>query len=346
MKLATANFPAVRMRRLRQRAKLRDLVRETELRVNDLILPLFIRHDAGSTKPITAMPGHYQLSIDQLAPEIHSITQLGIPGVMLFGIPEIKDAAGSDAYHPNGVIQRAIRAIKTLAPELLVITDVCFCGYTDHGHCGVVHELPTVKEVHNDATLALLAKQAISHAQAGADIVAPSGMMDGMIQAIRSALDDAGFTHVPILSYAAKYASAFYEPFREAAEGAPKFGDRRSYQMDPANGNEALRETALDVAEGADMLMIKPAHTYLDVIYRVKQAHPGMPVAAYHVSGEFAMIKAAAAKGWINEQKTVFEVLTGIKRAGADFILTYFAKDVANWLASIHNESRAGLLCK
>ncbi|MGB6977019.1 MAG: porphobilinogen synthase [Gammaproteobacteria bacterium] len=332
MPSALASFPAVRMRRLRQQAKLRDLIRETDVRVNDLILPLFIRHGEGCRNPITSLPGHYQLSIDQLASEIQSITQLGIPGVMLFGIPEIKDATGSDAYHSDGIIQRAIRTIKSLAPELLVITDVCFCEYTDHGHCGVVHERPAHRDVDNDATLTLLAKQAISHAQAGADIVAPSGMMDGMIQAIRTALDEANFNHLPILSYAAKYASAFYEPFREAAEGAPKFGDRRTYQMDPANGNEALRETALDIAEGADMLLVKPAHTYLDVIYRIKQAHPGVPIAAYHVSGEFAMIKAAAANGWVNERKSVLEVLTAIKRAGADFIVTYFAKEVASWL--------------
>jgi porphobilinogen synthase len=251
---------------------------------------------------------------------------------MLFGIPSTKDATGSSSYQPDGIIQQAIRTIKSLAPELLVITDVCFCEYTDHGHCGVIHERANKKDVHNDATLTLLAKQAVSHAQAGADVVAPSGMMDGMIQAIRHALDAASFEHLPILSYAVKYASAFYEPFREAAEGAPQFGDRHTYQMDHANGREALRETALDVAEGADMLMVKPAHTYLDVIHRVKQAHPGIPLAAYHVSGEFALIKAAAANGWLNERKAVFEVLTAIKRAGADFIFTYFAKEVAGWL--------------
>jgi porphobilinogen synthase len=332
MNSALARFPAVRMRRLRQYSTLRDLVRETNVHIQDLILPLFVRHGENRRNPIPAMPGHYQLSVDQLASEIETIVQLKIPGVMLFGIPEVKDATGSNSYHSEGIIQRAVRTIKSLAPELLVITDVCFCGYTDHGHCGVVHERAAQRDVHNDATLTLLTKQAVSHAQAGADIVAPSGMMDGMIQAIRTALDEAGFNYLPILSYAAKYASAFYEPFREAAEGAPKFGDRRTYQMDPGNGSEALRETALDIAEGADMLMVKPAHTYLDIIYRVKQAHPGVPVAAYHVSGEFAMIKAAAANGWINERKTVLEVLTAMKRAGADFILTYFAKDAVQWL--------------
>jgi porphobilinogen synthase len=332
MKSAVASFPAVRMRRLRQHPKLRALIRETHLRVSDLIMPLFIRHGEGQRNPINAMPGHYQLTVDQLAPEIQHLSQLGISGVMLFGIPETKDAMGSAAYHTQGIIQRAVRTIKSLAPELLVITDVCCCEYTEHGHCGVIHEQTKQREVHNDATLALLAQQAISHAQAGADIVAPSGMMDGMVQAIRSALDEAGYTHLPILSYAAKYASAFYAPFREAAEGAPQFGDRRGYQMDPANAHQALRETALDIAEGADMLVVKPAHTYLDIIYRIKQAHPGVPLAGYHVSGEFAMIKAAAAQGWLNERDTVLEVLIAIKRAGADFILTYFAKDVAGWL--------------
>lgn len=321
-------FPKTRLRRLRKSPGLRDLVRETHLSVEDLVLPLFIRHGTGIKKPITSMPGHYQLSVDMLEAELHSIVELGIKNIILFGIPPMKDECGSDAYTEDGIIQTAIPMIKKIAPTLLVITDVCFCEYTDHGHCGVVsHE-----EIDNDKTLELLAKQAISHALAGADVIAPSGMMDGMVQAIRQGLDGAGYHQIPILSYSVKYASAMYGPFREAAEGAPKFGDRRTHQMDAANINEALRECALDVTEGADMLMVKPAHTYLDVISRVKQAYPGLPLGAYHTSGEYAMIKAAVEKGWIDEMQAVLEVLTAIRRAGADFIITYYAKQVAGWL--------------
>lgn len=324
-------FPATRLRRLRCHPKLRDIVRETELTVQDLILPLFVRHGSGVKNPIASMPGHFQFSVDRLAEEISAIVALNIPGVILFGIPAHKDALGSDSYQDQGVIQTAIKAIKNQAPELLIIADTCFCEYTDHGHCGAMDK-SGAGDVDNDATLALLAKQAVSFAAAGADVIAPSGMMDGMVQAIRKALDSAGYTHVPILSYAAKYCSALYGPFREAAEGAPQFGNRQTYQMDPANGAEALRETALDVQEGADMLMVKPAHTYLDIIYRVKQQHPAIPLAAYHVSGEFAMLKAAAAAGWLDEKKAALEILTAIKRAGADFILTYYTKEVAQWL--------------
>lgn len=331
MNLKTQGFPQVRMRRLRGHPKLRDLIRENSLSVNDLVLPLFIRYGMNIKNPIASMPGHFQYSIDRLPDAICEIVGLKIPAIILFGIPETKDAMGSAALQPNGVIQQAIKAIKAQAPELLIMTDLCFCEYMDHGHCGVISETEK-KEVDNDATLQLLAKQAVSHAQAGADIIAPSGMMDGMVQAIRIGLDEAGFSNIPILSYAVKYASAMYGPFREAAEGAPKFGDRKTYQMDPANGAEALRESALDILEGADMLMVKPAHTYLDIIYRVKQAHPDVPLGAYHVSGEYAMIKAAAKNGWLDEKAAVLEILTAMKRAGADFILTYYAKEVAGWL--------------
>ncbi|HID24499.1 MAG TPA: porphobilinogen synthase, partial [Planctomycetaceae bacterium] len=261
------------------------------------------------------------------------VSSLGIPAVILFGIPDRKDATGSVAWADDGIIQQALRAIKDRQPDLLVITDLCFCEYTDHGHCGIVRDRHGRKDVDNDATLEILVRQATSHARAGADVIAPSGMMDGMVTALRRGLDDAGFENVPILSYAVKYASAFYGPFRDAAESAPQFGDRRTYQMDPANGAEALREVALDRAEGADILMVKPALAYLDIIRRVKDAHPDVPLAAYNVSGEFSMVKAAAAQGWIDERQVALEVLTAIKRAGADMILTYFAKDAARWLA-------------
>jgi porphobilinogen synthase len=329
----TGLFPETRLRRLRGSGAIRQLVQETQLQVDKLILPLFIKHGSGIRNPISSMPGHFQLSLDQLEEEIRTIWALGIKSVLLFGIPECKDALGTDSYSDKGIIQRAIPLIKEYAPDMLVMSDVCFCEYTDHGHCGVViqHENNNEFYVDNDKTLELLGKQAVSHAKAGADIIAPSGNMDGMVQAIRSALDEAGFQHLPILSYSVKYASAMYGPFRVAAEGAPKFGDRRSYQMDYANANEALRECALDIAEGADMLMVKPAHTYLDIIRRVKDAFPHLPLGAYHTSGEFAMIKAAAEKGWVDEQKSVFEVLTAIHRAGADFIFTYYAKEVAQW---------------
>lgn len=279
------------------------------------------------------MPGQEQMTIDHLPSEVDAIAKLGIPAVILFGIPEHKDAVGSDAYDPNGIIQQAVRAIKAARPDLLVITDVCFCEFTDHGHCGIICDQHGRTDVDNDATLGILVKEAIAQCQAGADMIAPSGMMDGMIAALRAGLDGAGFENIPIMSYAAKYASAFYGPFRDAAESTPQFGDRRTYQMDPANAAEALREVALDVAEGADILMVKPALSYLDVIRRVKDAHPEIPLAAYNVSGEYSMVKAAATNGWIDEQRIALEILTSIKRAGADMILTYFAKDAARWLA-------------
>jgi porphobilinogen synthase len=325
-------FPQVRLRRLRTHPKLRDLVRETELNPRDFVLPLFVRHGRGDRVPISSMPGHAQLTVEHLAEEVAEIEALGIPAVILFGIPEHKDAVGSDAYSEQGIVQQAVRAIKQAGSTLLVMTDVCFCEFTDHGHCGIVNDAHGAPDVDNDATLEILVREAVSHARAGADVIAPSGMMDGMIAALRSGLDAAGFSRIPILSYAAKYCSGFYGPFREAAESAPKFGDRRTYQMDPANGAEALREVALDLAEGADLLMVKPALSYLDIIRRVKDAYPEVPLAAYNVSGEFAMIKAAAANGWIDEQRVALEVLTSIKRAGADLILTYFAKDAARWL--------------
>jgi len=326
-------FPAVRPRRLRQHPQLRELVRETCLSPQDLILPLFVRHGHGQKNPIASMPGQYQLSIDRLAEEVREIEQLGLPGIILFGIPEHKDEIGSDACSDAGIVQQAVRAIKEINSSLLVITDVCFCEFTDHGHCGVINEATGRVDVDNDATLELLQTQAISHARAGADLVAPSGMMDGMIEAIRTGLDEAGFSHLPIMSYAAKYSSGFYGPFRDAAESTPQFGNRATYQMDPANGNEALREVELDVGEGADILMVKPALSYLDIIRRVKEAYPELPLAAYNVSGEYAMVKAAAENGWIDEQRVVLEILTSIRRAGADMILTYHARDVARWLA-------------
>lgn len=327
-------FPKTRLRRLRLNAKVRDLVRETRLAKDKLIMPIFVKHGSNIKNPIASMPGLYQHSLDRLEEEVLEIKRAGIQSVLLFGIPEHKDSLGKDAYSETGIIQRAIPIIKKAAPDMLVFTDICFCEYTDHGHCGVVHEQHAQQEVNvdNDATLALLAKQALSHAKAGSDVVAPSGNMDGMVQAIRTALDEAGYSHLPILSYSVKYASHMYGPFRQAAEGAPMFGDRRTYQMDYANTDEALHECGLDVAEGADMLMVKPAHTYLDVICRVKQAYPALPLAAYHTSGEYAMIKAAAEKGWMDEKRTVLEVLTSIHRAGADFIITYYAKQVADWI--------------
>lgn len=328
----SGGFPTVRLRRLRQHPVLREMVRETELSVRDLILPLFVRTGSNIRQPISSMPGHAQLSLDLLAEEAREVAALGIPAVILFGIPDQKDATGSGACRDDGIIPRAVQAVKQAAPDLLVMTDVCFCEYTDHGHCGVVSHRTGRPDVDNDATLKLLVDQSLAHARAGADVIAPSGMMDGFVGAVRQGLDAAGFEHIPILSYAAKYASGFYGPFREAAESAPQFGDRSSYQMDPANAGQTLREVALDVAEGADILMVKPALSYLDVIHRVKQAHPGVPLAAYNVSGEYAMVKAAAANGWIDERRVTLEILTSIKRAGADVILTYSAKDVARWL--------------
>jgi porphobilinogen synthase len=319
--------PYYRPRRLRRNETIRRMVKETSLSVDDLIFPLFVTEGKGVRNPIKSMPGNYQLSIDLLLKEIQEVYQLGIPAIILFGIPEQKDAMGSNATSDNGIIQQAVREVKNTVPEIYVITDVCFCEYTDHGHCGAVKE----GDVDNDATLDMLAKQVLTHAKAGADMVAPSGMIDGMVGAIREALDGNGFKNIPIMSYAAKYASAFYGPFREAAESAPQFGDRRSYQMDSANVREALLEIELDVEEGADIIMVKPALSYLDVILRVRQ-QTNLPVAAYNVSGEFSMVKAAAKLGWIDEQKIALEILTSIKRAGADLILTYFAKEVAKWL--------------
>lgn len=328
-------FLKTRLRRLRQSPSIRSLVSETKLDLNKLVLPLFIRHGSGIKNPIASMPGHYQISVDMLKDEVRAISELGIKNVILFGIPAEKDPLGKDSYSDNGIIQIAIPIIKKAVPGLLVMSDICFCEYTDHGHCGVItYQEPDYEvSVDNDKTLELLAKQAISHAKAGTDIIAPSGSMDGVVAVLRKALDDAGYLNVPILNYSVKYASSFYGPFRLAAEGAPKFGDRRTYQMNYANSNEALRECALDIEEGVDMLMVKPAHTYLDVICRIKQTYPEIPLCAYHPSGEFAMLKAAAEKGWLDERKGALEVLTAIHRAGADFIITYYAKEVAEWLA-------------
>jgi porphobilinogen synthase len=328
-----AGFPATRMRRLRYHPKVRELVRHTRLSPANLVLPLFVRAGKDVRQEIGSMPGNYQVSVDHLAEEVRQLSNLGLGGVILFGIPEQKDATGSGACSDSGIIQQAVRAAKTEAPSLLVMTDVCFCEYTTHGHCGPLTEKTGRPDVDNDATLELLGWQAVSHARAGADVIAPSGMMDGMVGAIRTALDDAGFYHVPILSYAAKYASAFYGPFREAAESTPQFGDRRSYQMDPASHpGQALREVGLDLAEGADMIMVKPALAYLDILRQVADRYPGVPLAAYNVSGEFSMVKAAAARGWIDERAVVMESLTAMRRAGADIVLTYWAKDVCRWL--------------
>lgn len=322
-----STFPIYRPRRLRANENLRRLIRETTLSVNDLIYPMFVVHGHNTATEISAMPGCYQYSVDLLVSAAKELAALGIPGTILFGIPEVKDPIGSEAYADDGIIQQAIRAIKDTVPDLLVMTDVCLCEYTDHGHCGIVE----AGEVQNDPTLELLVKESISHARAGADVIAPSDMMDGRVGAIRAALDENGYQNVPIMAYSAKYASAFYGPFREAAESTPQFGDRRAYQMDPANVEEALREVSLDIEEGADILMVKPALAYLDVIQRVKTEFQ-VPVAAYNVSGEYAMIKAAAENGWIDEKRVALEVLTSIKRAGADMILTYFAKSVVEWL--------------
>ena len=329
-----SKFPLHRPRRIRANPRLRDLVREEILTVNDLIYPMFVYHGTNLRREIPSMPGQYQLSLDRFGEAVTQVSDLGIPGIILFGIPAEKSPTGSAASHGDGLVQEAIRIAKQAVPNLLVITDVCFCEYTDHGHCGLLKETQGRIDVDNDATLPLLAAQAVSHAQAGADMVAPSGMMDGMVAAIRSGLDLAGFSATPILAYAAKFASAYYGPFREAAESIPSFGDRRTYQMDPANGDEALREVALDLAEGADIVMVKPALAYLDIVRRVK-AEFGVPLAVYNVSGEYAMVKAAAQRGWIDERKVVLETLTSFKRAGADMILTYHAPDVAHWLKSL-----------
>ncbi|MGQ9629028.1 MAG: porphobilinogen synthase [bacterium] len=322
-------FPTNRTRRLRRTEALRRMVRETNLSVDDLIYPLFVVPGNGVAEEIPSMPGNYHLSVDRLVEEVKEVRDLGIPGIILFGLPETKDEVGSEAYDDGGIVQRAVRAIKREVEGIVVITDVCLCEYTSHGHCGVIRN----GGVDNDATLDLLSKTALSHARAGADIVAPSDMMDGRVGAIRRALDSEGYTDTPIMAYSAKYASSFYGPFREAAQSAPQFGDRRGYQMDPPNAEEALREVALDIEEGADIVIVKPALAYLDIIHRVKTEF-GMPTAAYNVSGEFSMVKAAAQRGWIDERRAALEILTSIKRAGADIILTYFAKDAARWLCS------------
>ena len=336
MTAAPPEFPASRPRRLRLSPQLRRMFRETTLSPADLIYPLFVRHGRNLRQEIRSMPGQHQWSVDRLPAEAEEIARFGIPAVILFGIPETKDPVGEENFDPDGIVQQAVRAIKDAIPELVVVTDVCLCEYTDHGHCGILN---TGEHVHlpegyvlNDETLDLLGRVAVSHAEAGADVVAPSGMIDGMVRAIRGALDGADFHHLPILSYAVKYASGFYGPFRDAAESPPGFGDRKSHQMDPANVREALREAALDIAEGADALMVKPALPYLDVIRRVRDAFPELPLAAYNVSGEYAMLKAAAANGWLDERTVVLETLTSIKRAGADLILTYHAKEAAEWL--------------
>ncbi len=322
-----STFPTVRMRRTRQNERLRSFVRETHLHVEQLIYPLFIAENIDVPHEISSMPGIMQWPLEYLGHEAERVADLGIPAVLLFGIPSEKDEVGSQAYAAQGIIQRAIRLLKAETPDLLVMTDVCLCEYTSHGHCGVIHN----GNIQNDESLELLAHMALSHVEAGADLVAPSDMMDGRVGAIRHALDEHGFSSTPIMAYSAKYASGFYGPFREAAASAPQFGDRRSYQMDPANVREALREIDLDIAEGADIVMVKPALAYLDVIRRVRE-HCDLPIAAYNVSGEFAMIKAAAQQGWIDERRIVIEVLTGIRRAGADIIITYFAPEVAGWL--------------
>ncbi|MBI2955236.1 MAG: porphobilinogen synthase [Chloroflexi bacterium] len=322
-----SGFPIRRPRRLRISEPLRRMVRETTLAADDFIYPLFVTHGQHVRNEISSMPGNYQLSLDELRPELEELVELGIPGVLLFGLPASKDPLGLEAYATDGIVQEAVRAVKRVAPQLMVVTDVCLCEYTSHGHCGVVVD----GYVDNDQTLDLLARTACSHAEAGADVIAPSDMMDGRVGAIRSALDDNGFKTTPIMAYAAKYASAFYGPFREAAESAPQFGDRTTYQMDPSNVREALREIELDIQEGADIVMVKPALAYLDVIARARERFD-LPIAAYNVSGEFSMVKAAARNGWIDERRVTLEILTGIKRAGADIIITYHAKEVAKWL--------------
>ncbi|MDO8473801.1 MAG: porphobilinogen synthase [Dehalococcoidia bacterium] len=323
----TVAFPGIRLRRLRKSEALRAMVRETEIGLNDLVYPLFVVPGTKIRREISSLPGNFHLSIDELVRESETVARAGIPAVLLFGLPESKDEAGSGAYAENGIVQQAVRELKRSVPELLVITDVCLCEYTSHGHCGVV----IGESVDNDRSLELIARTALSHAEAGADVVAPSDMMDGRVGAIRALMDESGFVMTPIMSYAAKYASAFYGPFRDAVGSAPQFGDRRSYQMDPHNAREALREVRLDVEEGADIVMVKPALAYLDIIRRVREEFD-LPLAAYNVSGEYAMVKAAAAKGLLDEKRSVLEILGSIKRAGADIIITYHAKDVANWL--------------
>jgi len=324
-------FPIHRPRRLRQTTQLRRMVRENVVTTSDLIYPLFAVPGEGIAQEVKSMPGVYQLSVDKIVAEAKEVYNLGIPSIILFGIPDNKDVEATGAWHDCGIVQKAATAVKEAVPELVIIADTCLCEYTSHGHCGYLEVGDLSGRVLNDPTLELLKKTAVSQAKAGADIIAPSGMMDGFVQAIRTGLDEAGFQDTPILSYAAKYASAYYGPFRDAAESPPQFGDRSTYQMDPANSQEALKEIELDIAEGADMLMIKPALAYMDIIWRVKEA-TNLPVAAYNVSGEYSMVKAAALNGWIDEQKVVMETLTGFKRSGADLILTYHAKDAARWL--------------
>jgi porphobilinogen synthase len=324
------SFPVTRPRRLRRTEAIRSLARENRLSAQGFIYPMFVCPGRNVRNPIASMPGVAQQSVDMFLEECREVEQLGIPGIILFGIPEHKDAQGTEAYAADGVVQRAVEAVRAAKLNLLVMTDVCLCEYTDHGHCGVIEN----GEVKNDPTLKLLAAEALSHARAGADIVAPSDMMDGRVGAIRKALDDAKFEDIAIMSYAAKYCSGFYGPFREAAESAPQFGDRRGYQMDPSNAREAIREVELDLAEGADMVMVKPALPYLDIIHRVRETFT-VPVGAYNVSGEYAMVKAAAANGWIEEKRVVLEILTGIQRAGASIVLTYHAKDAARWLKNV-----------
>ena len=321
------SFPQTRLRRLREHWALRELSRETELSPQDFVYPLFVTHGRDVRQPIEPMPGCYQMSLDHLLEEVGEVVNLGLRAVLLFGIPPSKDELGSTAYDEQGIVQEAVRAIKQAAPDLLVITDVCLCQHTDHGHCGLLKD----GRIDNDASIELLARTALSHVQAGADMVAPSAMMDGQVKAVREALDSTGFNHIPIMAYAAKYASAFYGPFRVAAESAPQIGDRHSYQMDPANWRMAMREIEADIAEGADIVMVKPALAYLDVIARARERF-NHPLAAYNVSGEFSMVKAAAASGWLDEGRVTLELLTAIKRAGADIIISYHAKDVACWL--------------
>ncbi|MDK2879620.1 MAG: porphobilinogen synthase [Thermoanaerobacteraceae bacterium] len=318
-----------RPRRLRLNSTIRDMVRETRIDVKDLIYPLFVVRGEKVKQEINSMPGVYRFSIDTLVEEVKEIYSLGIPAILLFGVPSVKDEVGSEAYADDGIVQRAIKAVKDAVPSMFVITDVCMCGYTSHGHCGIVERGYVV----NDKTVELISKTALSHARAGADMVAPSDMMDGRIGAIRKLLDEKGYSNVSIMAYSAKYASAFFGPFREAAESAPKFGDRKTYQMDPANSDEAMREIKLDIEEGSDIVMVKPALSYLDIIRRAKESF-NIPVAAYNVSGEYAMLKAAAKMGWLDEKAVAMEILTSIKRAGADLIITYFAKDVATWLTT------------
>lgn len=324
-------FPTHRPRRLRQSAALRRMVQETILTANDLIYPLFAVPGTSVAKEVVSMPGVYQLSVDKIVEEAKEVYDLGIPAIILFGIPADKDNDATGAWHDCGIVQKAATAVKEAVPDLVVIADTCLCEYTPHGHCGYLKTGDLVGRVLNDPTLELLKKTAVSQAKAGADIIAPSGMMDGFVTSIRQALDEAGFENTPILSYAAKYASAYYGPFRDAAESAPSYGDRRTYQMDPGNAREAIKEIELDIAEGADMLMVKPALSYMDIIWRVKEA-TNLPVAAYNVSGEYSMVKAAALNGWIDEKKVTLETLTSFKRAGADLILTYHAKDAVRWL--------------